>query len=1222
MNLRRLRRHKLFWGPLFGRAIPAVPEAPPRRPWPGRLRVRLARVPSHYWWALLLYVALGAVFVHDWDGYVFETSVRDFWHGISPYKVGEEGPYYSYLNPADTQPQWYAYPPLPLLLMTATFVPSLLWHLPPMADRVLLKVPVILGSLALAWVCGRWARHLGRDDATVRRVEGLLLFNPFLILVGPVWGMTDTTLMAFLLGGALLWAHRRYGWAGVCLAASALIKPFPLLLALPLLAYYAPRDGWRAIGRGAATGAAFALAVCLPFVVSSPGAFWTQVVGVHLKRDPQGITIWSVGSLAEHYPSVIAALSVALIAVSLFALGFLAPRMKDPAAPLILVVAASAQILLWNRVVNEQYLVMAIAPLLVLYGIDAIPGRLGRRAAVVLPAVFALITAVRGFHFIRFIPPDVEFAVWGTRDVTVLANHVRKLFDFGWQAPLVLSDTTPAILVAALLVVLAVLGWWLVARVLEPRPSFRPMRARLGTGASTFGCVVLLVMGATPLMHGADASATTFPPMPDRPLVGAFYYLWWDNPAHDPFLDRPYGNWWQASEFSQLGYYTQTRGVARLHAKMMHDHGIDLAVVSFHSSELQRYKTFEEEAAKEGVLVAPLIELNQVYDQAQYRPYAENHTLYASEKERSQKEASYSLTTATRRAIEDYVLQLKPTFSMPNAYRVNGKAVIMFYDSYVSDVGFRPEERDDLARKLLETTSIEDLRYEFHDPGLQPTVQAIEQYYPQTDPTGLQALLAQRDYAGAHQYNNSAFVNGFNFNNTGGDWSDHPAKTLRLAAPWRAAHFALHKEWWATLRADLERQVGPVFLVSGDAWNEQAAFYAGTIKNIENLDDFDGSFIYSPSFTWGVQPRDLTGANYERYFQLWTYRNLWLTSFANAMGRYSTFGTAPGYDDTQLCVRNHNQTDNDCGFRRDPYNISFTIPRTDPKTGASTYDLGWQASIAARPSVVVVATFNEFFEGSAIEPNDKVGTRWLDATGEYHARFAAQGPPTRTVVNVVHERASRLQYVSFSETDNPHFWGLKQIVASAALAPGGLVEAVDGLETERFEGLPARPDIVLVDGGRSDYYRLSDPVLARLRGWIEAGVPTVVFGPEISPQLLDLIPTSCRSDHDARPNMNVPVDPAVAHAHGGRADPVYAGDVLNATDGQVLLERPGVATSIVVGVRCPEKANLAFTSLKPWPYIDDKSNFREWTAPDCLATFVAAFFPSLEASRECRVPAS
>src|SRR5688572_25675280 len=172
----------------------------------------------------------------------------------SAYQVAEGAPWYGFLNPTDRDVQWYAYPPLPLLLMAGTYAPAVFLDLPPSVGRVLIKVPAILGTLALAWVAGRWAKRLDADEAAQHRIQVRFLRNPFLVLVGPVWGMTDTLLMALYLGGLLAYSNGRPGKAGVLVALSALVKPFPVLLLLAVTPYLLARDGRQPFLRLAAAG--------------------------------------------------------------------------------------------------------------------------------------------------------------------------------------------------------------------------------------------------------------------------------------------------------------------------------------------------------------------------------------------------------------------------------------------------------------------------------------------------------------------------------------------------------------------------------------------------------------------------------------------------------------------------------------------------------------------------------------------------------------------------------------------------------------------------------------------------------------------------------------------------------------------------------------------------------------------------------------------------------
>lgn len=1117
----------------------------------GRKRRKgLARIPLRYYGALALYLVLGAFFIHDWDGFVFEQSVRDFWDGYSPYSVAEDAPYYTFLNEKDNKPQWYAYPPLPLLGMSVSFLPEHFVDVPPVAERILLKLPMVLGTLALAAVGGAWARHLGKDAIVQRRVERLLLFNPFLVLVGPMWGMTDPALVAFFLGGALRFAQGRHHEAGLWFACSVLIKPFPVLLALPLVAYYIHTDGWRPIGRVLETGSPLVALVCGPFLLANPRSFWTQVIDTHLRRDPQGLTIWSVSPLNEMTTEAIGATSFALFAIALLVLSLLAPRLSTPVAPILLLLATSAQLLLWNRVVNEQYLVLVVAPLVLLYGLGVLRDRISAWAVHGIPLLFGLITVFQGFHFLRFIPPDMEWILFGTNDVTRLANRTRQFFSWGWPNPF--PEYTPAVFVALCLLVVALLSLRYLLRTYQ-----RPRRTGFhllpsGPAASALGCLVLLLLGLTPLVSPAAVGPTlgAFAPATDRPLVGAFYYLWWNNPAHNPNLEAPYGNWAEASQFPELGYYTQTRGVSRAHAQMMRENGIDVAVVSYHTGEQERYQVFQEEARKLGILVAPLIELNQIYDQPRFKSLM---PLNASGQVIDY--GSYRLTEEVRHAIRDFVLEVGPMLRQASSYREDGRPVIFFYDSYVSGVGVDGEERQAFLDVL---SRLEEMRNE---------LPALDAYVPpqELDEVAREIL--------AHYPKTE----------------DDLHKSGLYGSVSRITHLEQHREFWRMLRQELESELGPLFLVSGDAFNERAGFETGTIKSIINLGVFDGSFIYSPSFTWGVQPKDYTtrqAVSFEANFHLWENRNLWLNAFAAGLGRYSAFGVAPSYDDTGLVYRKE----------------SFIIPAYPYGAGeyeSSTYHRSWSRTLLNPPNLVVLATFNEFFEGSSVEPSKEYGPVFLNKTRDYRNELQTDPPPPRSVVTIVHERSSRL-HPGYNDRDLAHDWGLN-LTAAAGRVFGGhaRLAALDALETtlvgleRELEPREGRPDVLLVDGGRANY-SWAEPIRHRVEFWTRGGVPTLVLGPKVALPLGptrdndgDVLGLSCK-------NLGVELS----------RDTLRPGDRLFARQDEVWLTNADFVDPVRVAYRCPERTNLGFASVKPWSTTG-------WQNDDCLHLILRTLFPAV-----------
>jgi glycoprotein endo-alpha-1,2-mannosidase len=87
-------------------------------------------------------------------------------------------------------------------------------------------------------------------------------------------------------------------------------------------------------------------------------------------------------------------------------------------------------------------------------------------------------------------------------------------------------------------------------------------------------------------------------------------------------------------------------------------------------------------------------------------------------------------------------------------------------------------------------------------------------------------------------------------------------------------------------------------------------------------------------------------------------------------GKISTLTVIPGYDD-----RNTGR--------------SPPRPVTD-RWGGETYHVLWQEAIAAVPDYVLITSWNEWHEGSEIEPSVEYGSRILDETAAFSREFLAR----------------------------------------------------------------------------------------------------------------------------------------------------------------------------------------------------------------------------------------
>ncbi len=105
---------------------------------------------------------------------------------------------------------------------------------------------------------------------------------------------------------------------------------------------------------------------------------------------------------------------------------------------------------------------------------------------------------------------------------------------------------------------------------------------------------------------------------------------------------------------------------------------------------------------------------------------------------------------------------------------------------------------------------------------------------------------------------------------------------------------------------------------------------------------------------------------------------------ADRFGRVSAITVIPGYDDTKI---------------RKP---GLCVERFD----GDSYRAQWQAAIDADPHWVLVTSWNEWHEGSDIEPSVEYGDEYLKLTAKFAARFKAKGerkertmPPEETGIS-------------------------------------------------------------------------------------------------------------------------------------------------------------------------------------------------------------------------------
>jgi hypothetical protein len=116
---------------------------------------------------------------------------------------------------------------------------------------------------------------------------------------------------------------------------------------------------------------------------------------------------------------------------------------------------------------------------------------------------------------------------------------------------------------------------------------------------------------------------------------------------------------------------------------------------------------------------------------------------------------------------------------------------------------------------------------------------------------------------------------------------------------------------------------------------------------------FDGIHLFSAA-DWGLQ--NGTAASIDRSFQT----QVVAYGRAHRTPKIWAAGVEPGWDDRKVPGRAH--------------------PHVVPRRNGTTYRESWLAAMASHPDWITITSFNEWFEGSMIEPSKTGGNRYLRLT--------------------------------------------------------------------------------------------------------------------------------------------------------------------------------------------------------------------------------------------------
>lgn len=206
-----------------------------------------------------------------------------------------------------------------------------------------------------------------------------------------------------------------------------------------------------------------------------------------------------------------------------------------------------------------------------------------------------------------------------------------------------------------------------------------------------------------------------------------------------------------------------------------------------------------------------------------------------------------------------------------------------------------------------------------------------------------------------------------------GGVGDDPQTRIKSAVAdldYLLSRYARDKAW---LRADGK----PVVFVYGRALKELSPSEWQEVVGQLRRDNPGGTVLVADTFDRaylaafdGASTYNITGQTRRKapsQIRDWAHAAYPKMVAAAGPGKISTVTVIPGYDDREL-------------------DRPAPRPVTD-RWGGETYRVLWQEAIAARPDWVLITSWNEWHEGSEIEPSVEYGSLFLDETAAFSREF-------------------------------------------------------------------------------------------------------------------------------------------------------------------------------------------------------------------------------------------
>ena len=185
--------------------------------------------------SLFVQVPLALFLGHYYDDRVFMSTGYLAGSGLNPYLPHDLTGVFSNPLLGGTAPVIGYPPPWPLLLgllfrLSFAIVPNVFLY------NFAIKIPVIIGNFALAYLVKSIIIKYYADEKKARRAWLFILFNPFILLTTVAWGEFDTVVAVLCLASLYFLSIGKTKESALALALGVVIKPISLpLIGLPFL---------------------------------------------------------------------------------------------------------------------------------------------------------------------------------------------------------------------------------------------------------------------------------------------------------------------------------------------------------------------------------------------------------------------------------------------------------------------------------------------------------------------------------------------------------------------------------------------------------------------------------------------------------------------------------------------------------------------------------------------------------------------------------------------------------------------------------------------------------------------------------------------------------------------------------------------------------------------------------------------------------------------------